>query len=85
MIQRFVCMPMFLFTGTCLPARALPDRPAVDRLDLAALARHPARAAGVATGREPIWLTVGARVVPPWLCVVGLRMTRRVVSRRLNR
>ena len=49
-IQRFILMPMFLFSGTFFPITQPADLPAVDRLDLAALARHASSGACSPTG-----------------------------------
>ena len=47
LVQRFVFTPLFLFSGTFFPLATLPVVAAVDRLDLAAVARERDRPVAV--------------------------------------
>jgi lipooligosaccharide transport system permease protein len=85
MIQRFGILPMFLFSGTFFPLEQLP-------IYLQPIGWISPLWHGTQLGRvvsyglvEPIWVTVAHVLYLTVLCVVGLRMTRRVVTRRLNK
>ena len=84
MVQRFVFMPMFLFSGTFYPLAHPAALAAVDRVGLAAVARDRARADGSPTVARstPLMLVVhfGYLLV---LIVVGFVLGRRIFERRL--
>jgi lipooligosaccharide transport system permease protein len=85
MIQRFGVLPMFLFSGTFFPLEQLPVY--LQPIGWLSPLWH-----GTQLGRvvsygmaEPIWITAGHVLYLVILCVVGLRLTQRVVTRRLNK
>jgi lipooligosaccharide transport system permease protein len=85
MIQRFVIMPMFLFSGTFFPLASLPIY--LQWIGWISPLWH-----GTELGRvvaynspEPLWLTAVHVVYLVALVAFGLRMTQRVVVRRLNK
>jgi len=85
MIQRFGILPMFLFSGTFFPLEQLPTY--LQWIGWISPLWHGSQLGRVATFglAEPIWLTVIHVVYLVALCVLGLLLTQRVVSRRLNK
>ena len=89
LVQRFVFMPMFLFSGTFYPLAHAAALAAVDRLDLAAVARDRARALAdvraadraamivVHLGYLVVLTVVGYVARPPHLRAEAREMTRR--------
>ena len=74
-VQRFVVMPMFLFAGTFFPLALDAGLPAVDRLDLADVARHrswPRRRTASAMPLSGVTVAVHLRLPASPLTVVGL-------------
>ncbi len=85
MIMRFGITPMFLFSGTFFPLTQLPIY--LQWIGWISPLWH-----GTELGRvlsyslvEPLWLTIVHGVYLIALTVVGVRITQRVVTRRLNK
>jgi lipooligosaccharide transport system permease protein len=85
MIMRFGITPMFLFSGTFFPLTQLPGY-------LAWIGWISPLWHGAELGRvlsyalvEPVWLSIVHVVYLVALSVVGIRITQRVVTRRLNK
>lgn len=85
MIQRFGILPMFLFSGTFFPLEQLPVY--LQWIGWISPLWHGTQLGRVVTFglAEPAWLTVVHVAYLLGLCVIGWRLTQRVMTRRLNR
>ena len=84
-IQRFIIIPLFLFSGTFFPLSQMPIflqwigwiSPLWHGTELGRVVSYGAA--------EPGWLTIVHVLYPVALCVYGWRRTQVVVTRRLNK
>jgi lipooligosaccharide transport system permease protein len=84
-IRRFIIAPLLLFSGTFFPLTQMPIY--LQWIGwLSPLWHGTELGRDVSYGQsEPVWLIVVHVVYPLALCVVGWRLTQRIVTRRLDK